>query len=280
MSKIAVHLHLFYTDQLEDFIRRLTSFGNIAYDLYVTVIEDNEDIKARIYEFKPDAKIWVVDNLGYDVGPFIDFLHKINLDDYDYVLKIHTKRAPKNVYTFNKERRFNMKLWREVLLDALLSSHRAIENNLKLLANNPNIGMIGSKYLLVENNIKSIDKKIEAEMTKLGLGIPQNKLFISGTMFWVRASLMKPFLYYNLEDFSVSESHIHDDTLAHVLERVFGLSVISAGYHIYGVTYKLFYFDFAKLFLSRFLYQKKITKSGYEIIKICKIPIFHRKEKQ
>ena len=104
--------------------------------------------------------------------------------------------------------------------------------------------------------------------------MPKDLHFVAGTMFFVRAKLLRPFLKYKIEDFAISDKSIHDNTLAHVLERLFGLAVTAQGYKIQGVKYKSYAWLFFIAKLKRFLFQKKITRQGKLIIKICKIPVF------
>ena len=280
MGKIAVHLHLFYREQLDDLLSQLQNLAEYPYDLYVTMIEENAEVKQKILAFKSDTKIWILPNLGYDVGPFIDFLHKINLDEYDYIIKIHTKRAKSGSYCIFNRRRFDMKTWRAMLLEALIS-RSAIENNLRLLTQNDKIGMIGSYYVLTDEKCayQNVMSQIEAEMAKIKMEIPEDKHFVAGTMFWVRAKLLKPFLVYKLEDFAASEGQTHDGTLAHVIERMFGLVITAQGYQVIGVFYKKYLLNRFIASFKRFIFQRKLTRQGNEIIKICKIPIYHRKEK-
>ena len=91
MKTLAVHLHLYYTEQLPNIIKYLKSLEDVDYDLFVTMVEIDKGIEEQIKAFNKKANIRVVENRGYDIGPFVDFLHKINLDDYKYILKLHTK---------------------------------------------------------------------------------------------------------------------------------------------------------------------------------------------
>ena len=279
MGKIAVHLHLFYLEQLDDLLVRLQNLTDYPYDLFVTMVDDNAEAKQKILTFKSDAKIWIVPNLGYDVGPFIDFLHKINLDEYDYIIKIHTKRAKSGSYCIFNRHRFDMKTWRAMLLDAVISKS-AVANNLRLLAQNDKIGMVGSDFILTDEKCvyQNVTLQIETEMVKIGMEIPKDKHFVAGTMFWARAKLLKPLLVYKIEDFAVSEGQIHDGTLAHVIERMFGLVITAQGYQVRGVFYKKYLLNHFIANFKRFIFQKKLTRQGNEIIKICKIPVYHRKE--
>ena len=279
MGKIAVHLHLFYLEQLDDLLVRLQNLADYPYDLFVTMVDDNAEARQKILTFKSDAKIWIVPNLGYDVGPFIDFLHKINLDEYDYIIKIHTKRAKSGSYCIFNRHRFDMKTWRAMLLDAVISRN-AIENNLRLLAQNDKIGMLSSEYVLTNEKwaYQNVMSQIEEEMAKIGLQMPEDKHFVAGTMFWARAKLLKPFFAYKINDFVVSDEQVHDEMLAHILERMFGLAIYAQGYRIKGVIYKRYLWNRFFANFRRFIFQRKLTRQGNELIKICKIPVYYRKE--
>ena len=274
MPKIAVHLHLYYLEQLDDILQRLSYLDGCKYDLFVTMSELNPQAYEKILKFNPNAIIWQTPNFGYDIGPFIDFLHKIDLNNYSYVLKIHTKRMSGDYCQFN-HKRFSVKTWRNMLLDGVLCSPQAVHKNLQIMAENPAIGMIGSDYILTDEKASLLPiPTLTAEMQKIGLTMPKDLHFVAGTMFFVRAKLLRPFLKYKIEDFAVSDKDIHDNTLAHVLERLFGLAVTAQGYKIQGVKYKSYAWLFFIAKLKRFFFQKKITRHGKLIIKICKIPVF------
>lgn len=280
MPKLAVHLHLFYTAQLQDILNRLKNLKNTPYDLFVTMVIDDETTQNKIKKFKENAKIIIVPNLGYDIGPFIEFLHTINLDEYEYILKIQTKRETKLKYCKLNKSNINMTLWREIMFDSLLGSPEHVKKNFQLLESNPQIGMIGSQYIITNAPIayKNIEKQAEVEMQKLGFSTPTNKTFVAGTMFLTKAALLKPFLAYKITDFTESQKQIHDNTLAHVLERTICWAVTAQGKNIIGTKNKNFWLQIKKASIKRFLFQKKRTKSGTQIIKICKIPVFYRKD--
>ena len=266
MPKIAVHLHLYYLEQLDDILQRLSYLDVCKYDLFVTMSELNPQAHEKILKFNPQATIWQTQNFGYDIGPFIDFLHKIKLDDYDYVLKIHTKRMSGDYCQFN-HKRFSVKTCRNMLLDGVLCSPQAVKANLRIMTDNQTVGMIGNDYILT-------DEKASLLPLPTGLTMPKDLHFVAGTMFFVRAKLLRPFLKYKIEDFTISDKSVHDNTLAHVLERLFCFAVTAQGYKIQGVKYKSYAWLFFIAKLKRFLFQKKITRHGNLIIKICKIPVF------
>ena len=129
---LAVHLHVYYAEQLSKILNHLKSLEDVDYDLFVTIVQKNEHLEAQIKQFNKAAQIYIVSNKGYDVGPFIDFLHKINLDNYDYILKIHTKGEKSLNITKINRNKFNSKLWKQILFDALLKNKETVRKNLKL----------------------------------------------------------------------------------------------------------------------------------------------------
>src|SRR5574344_582692 len=154
MNKLLVHLHLFYQDQFDYMIKKLSNIEGCDWDLYVTVCEENSLSEEKILKFKPDAKIIKVENRGYDIWPFIQVLRMVNLDDYDYVLKIHTKayrekRCYINNFEFNIPKFYHY-YWRNKLIRPLIGSNQKFKKNLKILAHKKKIGMIVDKSFFIK----------------------------------------------------------------------------------------------------------------------------------
>lgn len=307
--KVAVHLHLYYLEQLPELLARLENLNRtgITWDLFVTmpaavcplsatgknaahlsaaVISPAVETNARFNRFDaaaaqiraafPAAVIWHPENRGYDVGPFIDFLHRISLDEYDYILKIHTKRRQHGEYCCFNGVRFYTAAWSKMLLDALLETPEIVRKNFALLENDTDIGMVGNGFCLTgeAGTYKMLEDSIKNEADKMHLPPIEDFSFIAGTMFIVRARLLQPFLRYSINDFEAADSQIRDYTLAHVLERLFGMSVTARGYKIYGVKYKEYYTERLVAGITRFLFQRKTTKGGKKILKICRLPVW------
>ena len=130
--KLAVHLHLYYFEQLPEILGYLKSLSETDYDLFVTMVEENEKVISEIKVVYPNAHIMIVPNYGYDVGPFIEFLHQIDLDKYDYILKIHSKKDVSKNRTRLNGNRMDNRLWKKILFDALLKDAERVQNNLAL----------------------------------------------------------------------------------------------------------------------------------------------------
>lgn len=278
--KIAVHLHLYYENMWDDICRYLSNLQGYDYDLFVTLVVANASLSAKIKQFKPQADIRVVENRGYDVGAFINFLHQIDLSDYDYILKLHTKNKQQGLDTLINHRYLSREQWFKLLWNAVLGSKKQVGRNLRALRH-PNIGMIGSRYLITSTlkNHPKVEKGVYDVMQNLGFSRPTNITFIPGTMFWVKAETLKIIKdNFVISDFEPTDGTVKDGTLAHVLERVLGCAVVAQGWQIRGYDY---WQDFEKRFsfkpFLRFCYQKKYTRHHKMLIKVLKLPIYNRK---
>ena len=257
-QSLAVHLHLYYLDMWPEIKGYLANIGDYPYDLFVTFTTKNPQLEEEIKTFKPDAKIWVVENRGYDVGPFIDFLHHIDLDKYDYILKIHTKDKNKGADTYIGNYIIGRPLWVKLLTHSLLGSTEQFDKNIRMFSDDATLGMIGSRYLISSDCRQpiNIQETINQILVNCGYDAVPIK-FIAGTMFMCRAKLLAPIKNnYKLADFALTDGHVKDGTLAHVMERLFGCVVQAQGYTIKGCdAFSI------ELFLQR-LYQGKRPGGG------------------
>ncbi|MBP5344356.1 MAG: hypothetical protein J6Y85_04730 [Alphaproteobacteria bacterium] len=284
MKKLAVHLHLYYLKQLPRILKYLRHLEYQDYDLFVTMVEHNQDIEQTIKSFNQKATIMIVPNHGYDVGPFIEFLHHIDLNNYEYILKIHTKSFKSNNFTILNGYSMSNKLWSYVLWDSVLGSKEQIQKCFAKFSDK-NTGMVGSKFCLTDEKrtYEELLPDINTILTKLGFKPIFKTQFIAGTMFYVRAQLMRPLLAYSVQDFNPSDEKIKNHTLAHMIERVVAEIILQYGYKISGVGTTKPIILYGRFFLSKFFHfcwQIKRTSSGALIIKILRIPVYYKKTKE
>ena len=245
---ICVALHLYYTDLWPEFSAYLDNIKT-DFDLYVTMCEGSIDYKNLIKQKElilkkyPRAKIFIIDNRGLDIGGFL-YVLKYLIDKgskYDYFLKIHSKKSlhTSTEIVGNK--------WRKELLVSLLGSVNIIENNLKLLKFNDDIGMIGSNTWLIDtenkrqafmNNYEKI--KELAKLFKIKTDI--NKFnFIGGTMFWVdynvlvdRFKTININFLRNMLEYGAITDH-QKSTYTHSMERILGILMKDSNKIIKGI---------------------------------------------
>lgn len=271
--RFLVHLHLYYHNQIDYFIEKLSNISDCDWDLFVTICEEDEISRQKILALKPDAKIIEVNNIGYDIWPFLQILKLVDLDQYDYVLKLHTKNYRKKVwwpkdykYKSNKKGFY----WRNTIVEPLVGSKKIFKENLKILSNN--IGMIVDRSYMISLKQNSSSKDLESYenlVKKLNI---TNKYthFFAGTMFIIKSSILKRLLNLSIDEsyFDVISQQGITSSYAHALERVFATLVKDSGYEIYLRENKnlLLWFILFKIFSLFFLSIKDIK--GRRIIKI------------
>ena len=232
-------MHIYYTDQLNLLVDCLKNIP-YDYDLYVTSDDKNQDLISKtISQQKPDFNFVSVENVGYDIWPFIKVINDIDLSKYDYLIKLHTKRDMKpedlginglvnlgNGYFMN-----NGSTWRDNLLD-FISTKQNLQKCLDALQN-PQIGMC-TRYNLIHNkpNIGGIMDDAKKLYPQYIFGLDDFN-FVAGTMF---ISKMKPIqliknMDIKIDLFGVSTPD-HKTQFAHVVERTIGAAVYKCGMKI------------------------------------------------
>ena len=152
-ARILVVAHVYYPEvwfDLEDRLARIPE----PYDLVISLVEGcTEVLEPEIATRLPHAMIHRIPNLGRDLGSLVDLAGAGLFDDYDAILKVHTKRSP---------HRIDGDAWRVALLDALMPSPEGIRRFVELLRRDRSVGLVvpsgslhgpetwGSNQVLVE----------------------------------------------------------------------------------------------------------------------------------
>lgn len=277
MTHILTHVHLYYIDMWPEIKEKLANI-TVSYDLFVTLNNRNERLQQDILNFKNDAVIQIVDNRGFDVGPFIKLLNSVDLDQYDYIIKLHTKRNMPEGFSlqgydmsFGKHRKYLMKF---------LESQNTFNRCLNAFDSDKILGMIGDFHIICrkDKSGRCVVKKGQ-ELLKAA-GFPEQEYpFILGTMFMVRAALFKPVLRLKLDFNDFTPSIRGHDILPYGLEAFFGFVIHAQRYEIKDVMTPRYAQICARFFalLSRLVYRKKVTVDGHVTIKLFKIPVFVRR---
>lgn len=289
MKPFLVHIHLYYDflyPELKDCLFNIKSFNE--FELFVTLPKHMPEIENDIKSSFSKAKIIIVENLGYDVAPFFDVLSRVNLDNYSYIIKLHTKRdVPSSASRFW----FKGAKWRNMLLK-FVKTKENFKRVLNRFENDRTIGMHGP----VTSTFNFItDDKIGHKESKKFIqnNISKNSIyyrFVAGTMFMVRSEILKPIQNLNLKysDFDMPVASHEDCQLAHKLERTFGYLVYNSGYKIKDCTISPFknFLITSYMNIIRILHiitdpfvSVRITRKNKLLVKIIRIPIFALKLK-
>ena len=112
-KNIAIIVHVFYVDVWKEILEYLEQL-DMDYDLYVTVPEGiaESDI-ADMFRDHPDMHIYMTENRGRDVLPFLQVMNIIGTEKYAYICKLHTKKTNDSALG---------NVWRKLLYFDLLGS--------------------------------------------------------------------------------------------------------------------------------------------------------------
>lgn len=229
---IAIHLHLYYVDLLEEFFEYFTNMP-YKFDLYVSC-KEGSDIKAITHKFKKLKNVGKVDvrytiNRGRDIAPlYVQFGAEI--EKYDYFLHIHSK---KSLHSGSE-----MLDWRKNSMNCLLGSPERVKKIFAMFEGDTKAGIVCPETSNVMGPIASHWLRNTAEGRKLlnRMGIPYSGGFFSypiGSFFWAKTEALRPVFDMKLkyEDFPQEAGQI-DGTVAHALERAVAFVCKHKGYNL------------------------------------------------
>ena len=228
--RILVHCHIFYSElwkELKDYILILQQFKP---KIYFTMGDHNPSLVREIQETFPEAQIHILENRGYDIAPFISIINSIDLNDFDLIVKLHTKRNIQEYFHHVNYRWVYGKRWRQMLL-AFTSPTQTLNKTLSMFRTDPTIGMIGNGNCWIDyvrSGMPWNSSYIEPELKRLKI-LTKERGFLSGTMFVCRAEIFKP-IQHKIDFFSFPALTDHNTNLAHAYEMMFGVLVYEMGY--------------------------------------------------
>jgi len=220
-SEIAVVLHLFYVDLWPEIAEQLSSIPE-PFDLFVSLPEEQENFRTEIQGNFPNAHIYIAPNRGRDIAPFLEIFQIISPFNYQFLCKLHSK---KSTHLSAGENR------RQYLFSELLGSEQRVNEILRLMRQNAKIGMVVPKgFLLSGVDIDTFTNRKNLETLASLLNIPLHDYYFeypAGSMFWCRPSCLEKLAGSGIQtaDFPPERGQLNN-TLAHAVERIFGLLVI------------------------------------------------------
>lgn len=236
--KVAVAVHLHYVDLWPE-IELLLKRWSAPFTLLLTLTRENEELAAQVRSAFPSSRIHVVDNRGRDVRPFLLLLEKGAFDSFDLVCKIHGKKSLGNgrIPIFGE-------IVRRAMFVDLIASNSQARKAMRLFADEPNLGVVGSTRFRVGSNgeiprdaLGQNRQTVEAIAARMGSVIQEEAFdFFEGTMFWARPQAFAPLRRLRLtEEFAAAEAGRVDGALEHAVERLFNHTARLAGFRVANV---------------------------------------------
>lgn len=239
--RVGLHVHFFYPELADDFMRRMAA-NRWPCDLLLSTDSQVKAVALRQatggYE-RGDVLIRVVPNRGRDLGPLLTAFADEVAHDYDVVGHLHGKRS-----LMVADARLG-DAWREFLWQHLLGDqHPMMDVIVDRFAADERLGLV----FAADPHLSDWDANLElaTELAgRMGIGGALAPFFDFpiGTMFWARSAALKPLLALELgwTDYPIEPVPI-DGTILHALERLLPFVARQAGYgfavtHIPGVTW-------------------------------------------
>lgn len=239
MPSVAVHVHVHYTELLEELLDAVTHVPH-PFDLFVTTTQPVQAVEADILARFKNARIWQCPNQGKDIGPFIDALTRYRLDKYELVLKLHGKKSNNQPsYIAAIQGLFGKDItdgddWRRQLVNPIAGSSERILRIYRAFAENPGVAMVGAAKFICR--APDADPAAYERLCKW-LNVSTDVLFFGGTMFWIRGVALSRLIDAGITqaDFDPSHQANVESTLEHACERVFGALAAASGGELAGV---------------------------------------------
>lgn len=238
--RVALHIHVFFADLLNDLLQRLEN-QDLHLDLLMSVpsssVSGEVESMTRGYT-NGVVDIRIVPNRGRDIGPLFTEFSEIIMKNYDVIGHFHTKKSGDV-----KDQAIG-KIWFNFLLENLLGGkHPMASIILERMAGNEKLGLVypDDPYVVGWCANKQIAENLAQQ---LGIEELPRKYFNFpvGTMFWARTMALQPLFCkgYTWEDYPV-EPLPYDGTMLHALERLLPFVVKKQGYeeiltYVPGVT--------------------------------------------
>ena len=275
MKRVLIHVHIYYAEMWPELKACLQNvFATTDCRLFVTIVAPNEALEKDIKAFCPAAAIEVVENRGFDIAPFLHILNKVDLQNFDYIVKLHTKRhITTKSFVFNG---FDLSgdRWRQYLL-SFCQTPENWQKTLRLLEGD-SVTMVSECHLISDAD-KSIDIPALRDFERrFGLVWRPHQAFVSGTMFAAKARLFLPLQHKISPAEFLPTTRDGTDKLPYLCEVLFGC--LAPKNTIVSFDGKKASWRRGLAAFGRFIWRHKISPQK-EIIKVCGIPIYRKKLK-
>lgn len=224
---IAIVLHLYYHDLWYEFKEKIIPILSETTHLYVTTNHESDCIDdVRQYA----KEVFIVENKGMDIGPFIFTYNKIQDANYKYIVKLHTKKSLHSPGLGD--------WWRAGLVDPILHSYEQFNHIIKFMETTPDIFMAGSETHFYNklrepyNHPSRLEAIPAIEKCNTFLDIGDHGCFFAGSIYLVTTNYLNKLfnnidlpIFYN----EFTQGYARGGTLAHGFERVIGYGVEKYG---------------------------------------------------
>lgn len=227
----AIAIHAYYPDVLDEILAYVKQLRVGDFHLWVTTTPENETVvRDKLSRLAHPAEIAVYPNRGRDVLPFLETLPRILAAGCETIIKVHTKKST---------HRHDGNSWLHVCLEKLLSL-KAVTAMRQSARRDTDTGIWGPKEYIVPMSYFWGSNEDRTKTLAMRLGVQPDSLsdipFLAGTMFTCRREVLwlVNALRLNADDFEQEQGQL-DGTMAHAVERIFGVAARSISKKLTGI---------------------------------------------
>ncbi len=183
---VCVLIHVFYPEVWQELAAFAQNFRNRSFDIFINLVDLSwtPELHEEIRSLCPGAYLQLSNDAGRDIGGFARLLDHVDLDRYDLVAFMHTKKSPHIAI----ERADH---WRRTLLRAFAGSAEVADECVDLMLSDPAVGMIGAQEWRSSDMGKNFDE-YERLLDILEITGANRELdYLSGFMFLTRSDIVK-----------------------------------------------------------------------------------------
>ena len=217
MTRLGLHLHLYYPDIALELIGRVAALGEVAV-IATHVGRLDPAVAAALDRLEGPVERVEVANRGWDIGPLLHILPRVRALGWDAIAHLHTKKGDSG---YASE-------WRAIGYDGLIADAELVAR-IGTAFDDPALQLVGpaAVYKSAASHQFANAELLSELAPKLlaPLYPPADWGFFAGSLFWARIALLERLAPF--ADFG--EGDERDGTLAHALERLIGLTPIATG---------------------------------------------------
>ena len=234
-ARVLVVCHLFYFSALPEIREYLDNLAPYHPKFIFTYARDfcsPSELESLRADYD-NVELRPYDNLGYDLAPFLDVLENVNLEDYDVVVKLHSKSTERERLVYGL--RFGRREWFVRLFDGVVGPF-TVHQMIDTLLNDRQVGLVAESKCLSFVDPPYIRRMICDRLSKRGLPLPvDNYHFVGGTCFAARAQALQALKDLHIVSHDFENVRYGVFSLAHALEREMCSLVMAQGLELRGI---------------------------------------------
>ena len=184
--RILAVAHIWYPEAADEILEYLKNLRSYRWDLAATIPEGADGVREKILQAKPSAVVTEVPNRGMDILPFLDEIRKRNPEQYDLIVKVHSKRCDPAKGRLAEGMYLRKRDWFVSLFRAVLGPLR-VHRNIDRLMRDEGTDLIAAKHLIRHDTPRK-ERLTARFLQPLGLGLDTGYSFVAGGVWMMKSA--------------------------------------------------------------------------------------------